>query len=156
LLPNSTVSIRTKNNIEYSGFQPSVGVSFLSHVRFSGKRRSTSSNSSSPFTRLLTLKELLGIFEIMGATSRRNSGANLTWLETKLHPCLKSRILSVLYCSTLSLWSGWKNSPTHKSPMQSRSSCDLLCVGRKLLRQSTTTVCALDVAYWALFEVDSF
>jgi|AntAceMinimDraft_12_1070368.scaffolds.fasta_scaffold216830_1 hypothetical protein len=45
-------------------------------------------------------------------------------------------------------------------PMQSRSRCDLLCVGRKLLRQSTasaTTVCALDVvAYWALFEVDSF
>jgi hypothetical protein len=42
---------------------------FFKPRRISGKRRSTFSNSLSLFTRLLMLKELLGIFEIMGATS---------------------------------------------------------------------------------------
>ena len=42
---------------------------FFKPRRISGKRRSTFSNSLSLFTGLLILKELLGIFEIMGATS---------------------------------------------------------------------------------------
>jgi hypothetical protein len=44
------------------------------------------------------LKELLGIFEISVGNFMRNGchvglvGANPTWLKTKLHTCLKSRI----------------------------------------------------------------
>jgi hypothetical protein len=45
------------------------------------------------------LKELLGSFEISVGNFMRNGchvglvGANPTWLKTKLHTCLKSRIL---------------------------------------------------------------
>jgi len=42
---------------------------FFKPRRISGKRRSTFSKSLSLFTGLLSLKELLGIFEVMGVTS---------------------------------------------------------------------------------------
>jgi hypothetical protein len=48
-------------------------------------------------------------------------------------------------------------SPVLIASQRPRSRASKLMPGRKLLRHTTTTVfSALDVAYWALFEVDSF